>query len=114
MVSSRVNRNKKFLEYYLEADKTRRRSLLQSAKKDQIDCICEVALNVLKKNVPVSSSVRDQLSKHRKYITKIAVEKGAAKSKKRVLVQRGGAFLPLLLSTVLPFLAEKVFGALSK
>jgi len=32
------------LEYYAEADKKRQRSLIQSASKDQVNCLCEIEL----------------------------------------------------------------------
>lgn len=113
MPSKRLHRNKKFLEYYLEADKSRRRSLLLGAKKDQIDCLCEATLNVLNTNVSVPSKVRDQLCKHKKSLTKLAFHKEGLKNRKKILVQKGGAFLPLILGTILPLLAQAIFPSSS-
>ena len=108
MPSKRLYRNKKFLEYYLDADKSSRKSLLQTANKDQIDCLCEATLNVLNTNVPVPANVKNQLCKHQKTLKKIAFHKDALKNRKKILVQKGGAFLPLILSTVLPLLAQAI------
>lgn len=108
MPSNRLQRNKKFLEYYLEADKQRRKSLILGAKKDQIDCLCEATLNVINTNVPVSTAVKSQLCRHKKHLNRIAYQKEGLKTKKKILLQKGEGFLPLILSTVLPLLAQAI------
>lgn len=109
MPSKRIARNKNFLAYYAEADKKRQKSLLKSASKDQIDCICELALNVVNKNIPVHSSTKQALCHHKKILCTIADKKVALGKRKRLLVQKGGAILPLILSTVLPLIAQALF-----
>lgn len=102
-------RNRRFLEYYLEADKQRQKQLLKQANKDQIDSISEVALNLLKKNIPVNPQTKARLAKHKKDITYIA-SKGPRAKRKKILVQRGGSFLPLVLSAVLPLILKQLNG----
>lgn len=109
MPSKRLARHQKFMEYYVEADKKRQKSLIQSASKDQVDCLCEVALNVIKKNIPVHPSTKHVLCNHKKALCTIADKKVSHSKRKKLLVQKGGAILPLILSTVLPLLAQSLF-----
>lgn len=109
MPSKRILRNQKFLEYYLEADNIRRKSLLKGASKDQINCLSEAALNVVNKNIPVDSSTKHVLCNHQKAVCKIVNNKLSVGKRKKILVQKGGAILPLILSTVLPLLAKALF-----
>lgn len=109
MPSNRIIRNHKFLEYYLEADKSRRKSLLLGASKDQIDCLSEAALNVVNRNIPVHPSTKHILCNHQKAICKIVNKKLSVVQRKKLLVQKGGAILPLILSTVLPLITNALF-----
>ncbi len=109
MPSKRIAKHHKFLEYYLEADNKRQKSLIQSASKDQVNCLCEIALNVVNRNIPIHPSTKRVLSDHKKAICTIADKKVSIGKRKKILVQKGGAILPLLLSTVLPLIAQALF-----
>lgn len=105
----RILRNKKFLEYYLEADKKSRKHLLKGANKDQVDSLCEATLNIVKKNIPVDSNTKAVLCKHKHIIQDLTIKKKPLHKRKRLLVQKGGAFLPIILGTILPLIAEAIF-----
>lgn len=109
MPSRRLSRNQKFLEYYIEADKRGQKSLIQSANKDQVNCLCEIALNVVNRYIPIHSSTSQVLCNHKKTICAIADSKVPLSKRKKILVQKGGAILPLILSTVLPLIAQALF-----
>lgn len=106
MPSKRILRNQKFLEYYLEADNTRRKSLLMGASKDQINCLSEAALNVVNRNIPIDSKTKHVLCNHQKAICKIVNKNLSVGKRKKLLAQKGGAILPLILSTILPLIAQ--------
>lgn len=108
MPSKRILRNQKFLEYYLEADNARRKSLLLGASKDQINCLSEVALNVVNKNVPIDSSTKHILCNHQKAVCKIVDNKLSVGKRRKLLVQKGGAILPLILSTIIPLIVNSL------
>lgn len=110
MPSKRILRHQKFLEYYAEADQKRQKSLLKSASKDQVNCICEIALNVVNKNIPVHSATKHALCNHKIALCTIADKSASFAKRKKILVQKGGAFLPLILSTVLPLIAQAIFN----
>lgn len=111
-MSRRILKNQKFLEYYLEGNDASKEHLIKGANRDQIDSICECMLNVLNKNVRLEGSRKkrlcDNLCHHKKELNIILDRKTPIKKKKLLLVkastQRGGAILPLILSTVLPLI----------
>lgn len=109
-MSRRILKNRRFLEYYLEADGKQRKKLLENANKDQIDSLCECALNVVKRNIPIDEATKSSLCKHKQAICKVALTKQPLTKRKKILVQKGGAFLPLILQTVLPLLASALFS----
>ena len=72
--------------------------------------IGEAAHNVLRGNVPLSEERRRRLvgpkSCHREHLHCLAKKSVSLKAKKKILNQRGGALLPLLIPPVLTFLAK--------
>ena len=109
-MSRRILKNRRFLEYYLEADGTQRKKLLQHANKEQIDSMCECALNVVKRNVPIDDCTKSALCKHKNAICEVALKKRPLARRKKILIQKGGAFLPIILQTVLPLLASALLS----
>ena len=67
-----------------------------------LDCVCECVKNVLKGNVPRSSSQKQNLSRHRKQLRKLSSKK-TLKKKKIEIIQRGG-FLGALITPILSIL----------
>lgn len=108
-MARRILRNQKFQEYYLEADKRGRQHLIKGANKDQINSLCEATLNVLNKNVPVDDGTKAALCKHKRAIHGVACKKTSIAKKKKIFQQKGG-FLPIILSTVLPLLANAILN----
>lgn len=105
----RILKNKRFLEYYLEADPSSRKKLLKGANNEQIKSLCEATLNVVKKNVRIPSHAKHALCRHKTVIKRIAFKKEPIAKKKSLLVQKGG-FLPIVLSTILPLLANALLS----
>src|SRR5215510_2409067 len=82
-----------------------RKAIISKCGPELLKCISEVAVNVLKGNVQLSSCSKKKLKKHRGQIRKVADKKVSAATKKKILVQKGGFLLPLL-SAVLPAIAS--------
>lgn len=68
--------------------------------------ISEAAYNVTRGNVPMTSKRRSQLKPLEKYIKQLSRPSVSLKKKKRILNQRGGALLPLLIPPVLSLLSK--------
>lgn len=75
-------------------------ALLKAADDSAINCICECIYNVLKGSLPISKKEKTKLSKHKNTLREL-VRKGYIKKKKKIIIQKGGAFLPIILSTLL-------------
>lgn len=107
MAKSRIAKHIAFLKYVASASPQERKKILEGATREQLTALCEVTLNVAKKNIQVPTCVKDKLCKHHKVIRLISDRKSSLIKKKRALIQKGG-FLPVLLRTALPFLIERL------
>lgn len=87
------------------SNKDQRLALLKTADKKLIKCICECALNVLQGIVSLKNCQKNKLKKHKNILRQLAEKskkkKSSWKNKKRIIVQKGGSFLPFLLPPIL-------------
>ena len=100
------------------ADNRQRAALVQAADKGLLKCICECALNVLQDRVKINDAQKSHLKKHKKMLrnlidtTATTSNRGNRenlwKNKKRVIVQSGGSFLPILLGPLLSSLLSAI------
>jgi hypothetical protein len=79
----------------------RRKLFLKPADKELVQSICECALNTLKGNVPLKPCQKKTLSRYKRILRKLVHPKGGWKSKRKILIQHGGAFFPALLAPIL-------------
>lgn len=75
-------------------------ALLKVCSDEEINCICECIFNVLNGKIPLKDKQLSKLGKHKSILRKL-VSKGKTKLRKRLIVQQGGAFLPIILGAVL-------------
>lgn len=104
-MSKRVKKNAYLLQCLQNAPCTQSRNrIVEGLDKEGLDTICECALNVIKRNVPIKDVHKPALNAERYNIQALAQKKSSVKKKKKIL-QKGG-FLPLLLSVVAPFVLQ--------
>lgn len=84
-----------------------RKALLKACDEDEINIICECIYNVLKGKVPLENREKTKLNKHKNILRKL-VSKGKQKLRKTIIVQKGGAFLPIILGAVLSSLLNSL------
>ena len=90
-----------------------RKAILQHCDNDLIETICDCVYNVVKGNIPgVNAKVVKKLVPHKKTLIKLT-KRIPLKEKRKTLVQKGGALLPLLLPFVAPLIAKGLQGILS-
>lgn len=77
--------------------KEERRALLNTYPPDVFNKINECAYNTLKGNVHLTPGQKRRLQPFRKQLRTLANRRVPKKIKKRILIQSGGAILPLLL-----------------
>lgn len=87
-----------FLQMLARSSLPQRRAILHTANRSQIRCLCEICLNVLAGNVPINIK---KLKKHKNAIRKLANKSIKFQTKKRMLINQAGGFLPLILPAIL-------------
>lgn len=103
-MSARIKRNAPLIRALYYAAPKKRRDILAHGSPDFIQALCEIALNVLKGNVPLSKSQYSKLKTRKKVIRLLVDKRTGFKRKQQALAKQTGGFLPILLSTVLPIL----------
>lgn len=96
----RVKTHKDLLRALLTLKPKYRTALLKVCKDEEIDCISECIFNILNGKVPLKDSEKGKLKKHKTILRKL-IKKGKGKVRKRIIIQQGGAFLPIILGAVL-------------
>jgi hypothetical protein len=92
-----------------------RKLLIGNLPTDLVRCICEVCDNLLQGNIPISQTDKKKLVRHKKIIRYLASKKPKSISlKRRQILQQGGAFLPILLPSLLTIAAELLPNLLKK
>lgn len=84
-----------------------RKALLQVCEDQEINIICECIYNILKGKIPLKENERDVLAKYKNVLRKL-VAKSNTKLRKNVIIQKGGAFLPIVLGAVLNALVNNL------
>ena len=88
-----------FLQMIANAKLKQRKAIINTMDKDQLCFICEVALNVLAGNLPISDNIKKQLLPHKSFLRQLANRKISNRFKKKLLNQSTHIFqylLPLL------------------
>ncbi len=108
----RLNRNKEALLSLQSASSSLRKIMLQNAKRDLVLALVEIAENIIKGNVKLTSVQLNGLKRKKKHVS-VLVDPKRTENEKRKALQVGG-FLPLLigpiaslLGSVLPALFRK-------
>lgn len=89
-----------------------RKKFIKACKRGVIDCCCEIARNIINKNVPLTSN---QLKKFRRHCNKLhdLAKVSTPVTKKRKILQTGG-FLPLLIGPLLGIASSIIGGVATK
>ena len=78
-----------------------RTKLINDSPKEVIDCVGECCLNLIKGKVPVSSAQKKTLNAKKHHIRLLSSKRVPVGYKKKLLTQKGGALLGLLLKPLL-------------
>ena len=87
-----------FLNVLKDAKPQARRALLTSADDDLIKAIVECAINTLNGNHKLTKEDKGKLSKYKNRLRALVNPNISSKSKRKLLVQKGGVIVPLLTS----------------
>ena len=99
-MAPRVKTHQALLHVLQSAKPNLRKAILQESDRALIYTICEICENLLLGNIKLTDEQRKKLKRYRDDLRRLAQRGEGWQAKKKVLVQKGGAFLPLLLSVV--------------
>ena len=100
MMAPSVKTHRAALQVLQSAKPNLRKAILRESDKALVYAICEICDNLLLGNIPLTSAQKSKLKRYRNDLRRLAQKGEGWKAKKEHLVQKGGAFLPLLLSAV--------------
>lgn len=110
MPRDRLGRHAEILKVLASAKPSLAKAIIEKSDNDLIYCLAEIALNVLKGNVPLRPQHKTNLCKHKAGLRSLAKKSTSLKNKKRIL-QRGG-FIGAILGPLITGLAGTVLPAL--
>lgn len=86
-----------------------RKQMIKCGTDEYIKSLIEICFNVISGNYPVSPRLKSYLTKYKYMLRKVINPSVPLKTKRKTLVQSGGAFLPMLISTVLSGIFGRLF-----
>lgn len=107
-MSQCVLKNLHILKTLATATPKLRRMILENGNLELIKAIVECIENVLKGNISIEESSFKKLKKYKGVLRKVSKSPNKLSQKKKVIIQKGGAFLPALLIPVISVLAERL------
>ena len=109
MKCRRIKQFEGLIKHFHLLPKNIKKSILKHLDCKSINLICEICINILKKNIPLKPEVLRKFRRHRHIIKRLVDKDTPLKRKKFVLNQRGsGFFLPLLFSAVAPLISKLI------
>lgn len=104
-MSSRMQRNLALMELLYKSKPRMRKVIIAKAGPDFINALCEITLNVLRGNIPLTKHQYNKLKKKKSVIRLVADKKVKLLKKRKTITQHGGFLLPLL-GAAIPFVAS--------
>ena len=101
-MSRRMRTHATILNTLAHCSAKQRKALLKTADKGLIDAICECCVNLIRGNIKLSTVQKRSLSKHKHKLRTLSNRQTPLKVRKRILNQRGGFILPLLMKLAVP------------
>lgn len=95
-----VKKHLPILKLLKESPPDLRHNFIKYSRLGLIKTISECVYNTLKGHIPLNKREVSRLKKFKKVLRKIYRTSGGLKKKHRIIIQSGGAFLPVLLSPI--------------
>jgi hypothetical protein len=102
---NKIKKNINLLKVLASPNTHMRNALIKSADRDLICSICECIQNVINGNVKIDDKIKKKLFQQKEHLRRLQ-KKSSLKNKKKILIQKGGSFLPMLLPIVLSLLNQ--------
>lgn len=77
---------------------------------DLAKCLCDCAYNIVHGNINIDQKTKNKLFKYRTKLHALSKPSISLNSKKKILKQKGGGFLPLLIVPILSLLSDIIIN----
>ena len=103
-----------FLEGLTHLSNKCRKKMIQESPKEVIDCVGECCINLIKGNVRLTNAQKNQLRARKQHIRILSSKQVPLDTKKKIINQKGGALLGLLLKPLIAPIIGSVLGEIIK
>ena len=104
-----------FLEGLTHLSNKCRKKMIQESPKEVIDCVGECCINLIKGNVRLTNAQKNQLRARKQHIRLLSSKQvPLIEKKKKIINQKGGASLGLLLKRLIAPIIGSVLGEIIK
>ena len=85
------------------------KAIVKNGDSELINTFCEIILNILRGNVPITKATKKKLLKYTKRVLRCVIcRKRSIAKKRKIFIQKGAGLLPLIIASVLSGLAGSV------
>jgi hypothetical protein len=96
-----------------ESKQKYKKAILKSADKKLVDDLCEIIYNILIGNLSLNETEFKLLNNYKNNLRKL-INKSSLKAKKKILVQKGSGFLPLIIPAAITGISSIISSLISK
>lgn len=109
-MSSLVLKQLPLLELLTKVSSDSRKKILKHSDLELTEAIIECIFNVIKKNIDLENARMKKLRRHKTTISHLINPKKKLENKRKLMLQSGGSFLPLILTPVVSYLIDKIIS----
>ena len=109
----RCQKHKHYLKVLAACNRPIRTIILKKASKELILTLYECALNVAKGHIKLTDQQKQNLQKN-KIALRTLLEKRKSTDRRKVLIQKGGVLLPVILPAIISAIGAIISGAISR
>ena len=107
-MSAVVRRALSLLKVLVDAKPKLKKAIIQHAPTDLVTAISEIVLNLIKGVIKLTASQKKRLSRYKKELLPLAKKKIPLGKKRKILVQKGGGVVSILVPLALSLLSSKL------
>lgn len=106
MASRRIARQTPFLRLLYSCPPSQRKSLIQYVTNEQLAALSQIALNILRGNIPITRAYKKKLKQYKEVIRSLASRRVSRTRKKQALL-KFHSVIPLLIKPAIQLLDDE-------
>ena len=96
------------LKVLVDASPKLKKAIIKHAPTDLVTAISEIVLNFIKGVIKLTAAQKKRLSRYKKELLALAKKKVSLGKKRKILVQKGGGIVSILVPLALSILSSKL------